>query len=234
MNDLWSPSPVNSFSSFVWKEGSGSWCVTISRDSQKIIGTCCGSIYPMFLLSWMLTILLFHEILGWFVPYNRCTVSLVNIRCNTPINPVMPSLAIDCYCVPVKCIFTGGTLQLNTQKVSQQYNYVFHDKEDHNLEKCSHQPQYLRQPNDILTTQWSDSLHWSQSNDDDNCDHEMIRNLRKLFVTGVLAATRVTPSMARPVPWVSVTLSRSGCKKSDGKLRFNWQKVVRKIRCNLS
>ena len=154
---------------------------------------------------------------------------------------MLPSLCIDCYwcwlrllCYIYLQLYSVTSRKSRLTKYFRILNYAFHDKEDHNLKKCSHQPQYLRQSNDILTfltTQWSDSLHWSQSNDDDNCDHEMIREPQETVCYRRPDGDPGDPrdpvhGPARPVPRVSVTLSRSECKKSDGKLRFNWQKVV--------
>ena len=238
MNDLWSPSPVNSFSIFVWKEGCGSWRVTISRDSQVIIGTCYGSVCFMSLLSWMLTVLLFHEILGWIVPLNRCSVSLVKYQMqHSNKSCKCHQLIVTAYWYIQQLTASFVRTQRNRRNTDNNFELNlnfhkklrFHDKEDHNLKKCSHQPQCLRQSNDILPTQCSDSLLWSQSNDDDNCDHEMIRKPQE---TVCYRRHDGDPGDLRdpvPVPGVSVTLSRTECKKSDRKLRFNWQEVVWKF-----
>ena len=181
--------------------------------------------------------LLVHEILGWIVPLNRCSVSLVKYQMQHSNKSCKCHQLIVTAC-PLIYLTTASSLehkqieQTTTHNNFELFNFKklrFHDKEDHNLKKCSHQPQCLRQSNDILPTQWSDSLLWSQSNDDDNCDHEMIREPQE---TVCYRRHDGDPGDLRdpvPVPGVSVTLSRTECKKSDRKLRFNWQKVVWKF-----
>ena len=101
------------------------------------------------------------------------------IRRNNPIHTLNTIITMKHKCISrikMKHTQTVPWVVCCSKIFKINFKVGFHDEEDHHLQKCSHQPQYLRHSNDILPTQWSDSLHWSQSNDDDNnCDHEMIR-----------------------------------------------------------
>ena len=153
--------------------------------------------------------LLVHEILGWIVPLNRCSVSLVKYQMQHSNKSCKCHQLIVTAC-PLIYLTTASSLehkqieQINTHNYSSFRNYVFMirkiiiSRNVHTNRSVSVSLMTSSQHND--RTHYSDlsqmmmiivTMKWSG-------------NLRKLFVTGVMTvtlATSVTPSLSPESRW---------------------------------